>query len=145
MCKWGTSLPLRVTIPAHLSHTGEAREKVVDIDACIQPLVKALNEGGVPTIASCCGHKMGFGSIVLGDGRELLVCPDYDTARRVEKLNGIDIHGAPFPAALSERQQGDAAFEALRRVAAYWNVETAMATELEIVRAALRARASTEE
>ena len=42
-------------------------------DPCIADLVGALNAGGLPTVASCCGHHLRDGSIVLVDGRELLV------------------------------------------------------------------------
>lgn len=45
-------------------------------DPCIAPLVAALNEGGVPTIASCCGHGKWPGAIVLADGRELHIYPE---------------------------------------------------------------------
>lgn len=44
-------------------------------DPCLVPLVKALNDGGLPTVASCCGHGKQDGSIVLADGRELLIRP----------------------------------------------------------------------
>lgn len=44
-------------------------------DPCIAPLVRALNEGGIGTVASCCGHGEQDGSIVLRDGRELLIRP----------------------------------------------------------------------
>jgi len=93
MCKWNTTIPLEVTIPANLSHTGEARRKVVDIDSCIYPIVKALNDTGITTIASCCGHGNISGNIILSDGREIIICPDYDSARYVEKQIGINIHG----------------------------------------------------
>lgn len=42
-------------------------------DPCIAPLVKALNDGGIRTVASCCGHGKNDGSIVLADGRELVI------------------------------------------------------------------------
>lgn len=60
-------------------------------DPCIAPLVKALNDGGVPTVASCCGHKRtthSFGNICLTDGRVLTIHPNLDAAfqtRRVRK------------------------------------------------------------
>lgn len=73
MCKWGTCVDLPVTVPAHLSYTGEDRDTVKPIDACIAPIVKALNEGGVKTVSCCCGHGEGPGSIVLADGRELAI------------------------------------------------------------------------
>lgn len=42
-------------------------------DPCLAPLVKALNDGGLPTVASCCGHGKRDGSVVLADGRELVI------------------------------------------------------------------------
>lgn len=73
MCKWGTETMLNVTIPAHLSHTGEAREDIKGIDSCIAGIVKALNDGGVTTISSCCGHGRSNGLIMLAGGRELVI------------------------------------------------------------------------
>ena len=55
------------------------------IDPCIIPLIKALNDGGVESIASCCGHGRRPGNIVLKDGRELVICRDFETARIVDK------------------------------------------------------------
>jgi len=76
---------LELTVPAHLSHTGKARLKWVGVDACIAGIVLALNEGGVATIASCCGHGRRPGSIILGDGRELFVASSYEMARKLDK------------------------------------------------------------
>ena len=60
-------------------------------DPCLIPLVKALNDGGVRTIASCCGHgHVPFGSIALADGRELLILPDYDSARTAERTLSVN-------------------------------------------------------
>lgn len=42
-------------------------------DPCITPIVKALNDAGLITIASCCGHDRRPGSIVLTNGIELLI------------------------------------------------------------------------
>lgn len=42
-------------------------------DPCLVSLVRALNEGGIRTVASCCGHGKQDGSICLADGRELVV------------------------------------------------------------------------
>ena len=55
------------------------------IDPCILQIIKSLNQGGVETIASCCGHGRRPGNIILKDGREILICRDYKTARYVEK------------------------------------------------------------
>lgn len=30
--------------------------RVVEVDACIAPLLQALNDAGIQTIDSCCGH-----------------------------------------------------------------------------------------
>lgn len=73
MCKWGTSTPLTVTIPSHLSHTGKERQAQKGIDSCIADIVRALNAGGVKTISSCCGHSKSDGSIMLAEGRELVI------------------------------------------------------------------------
>lgn len=44
------------------------------VDACIAPLVKALNRAGsIGTVASCCGHGRHPGNIMLADGRELAI------------------------------------------------------------------------
>lgn len=85
MCKWGNTKLLEVTIPAKLSSTGKDKKKIVDIDECILEIVKALNDSGIVTIASCCGHNKRPGSIILGDGREFIICKDYETARIAEK------------------------------------------------------------
>ncbi|MBW2675344.1 MAG: hypothetical protein JRD89_18355 [Deltaproteobacteria bacterium] len=59
--------------------------RVRDIDWCIAPIVKALNTAGITTIASCCGHGKRFANIALIDGREILICPDFDMARKAER------------------------------------------------------------
>jgi hypothetical protein len=66
-------------------------------DPEIADLVAALNNGGVPTVASCSGHGEVFGNIALEDGRELWILPNYETARRVERLPGIYTTPAPAP------------------------------------------------
>ena len=87
MCKWGIEPILaKVTVPAHLSHTGEERIKMAGIDPCIAPLVKILNDSGVLTDASCCGHGKMFGSIILADGRELLISPNRETTLQAERV-----------------------------------------------------------
>ena len=73
MCKWGTTTPVHVKIPADLSCTGEERWKDAQIDSCIAPLVRALQEGGIDMRGSCCGHDERPGHIDLQDGRGLLI------------------------------------------------------------------------
>ena len=72
----------------------EARMVVIERDAggvptvwCdpeIADLVSALNSAGIRTAASCSGHAVRPGLISLHDGRELLITPDYETARLME-------------------------------------------------------------
>lgn len=64
---------VEVVVPAWVSHTGEAHRAVKPVDRCIAPLVRWLVGHGVPTAGSCCGHGRHLGSIVLADGRELVV------------------------------------------------------------------------
>lgn len=73
MCQWGDEVLLPVTVQADLSHTGRARLALKGIDRCIAPIVKALNEAGVTTTQSCCGHGKGDGRIDLADGRILII------------------------------------------------------------------------
>ena len=93
MCKWNDIKPLEVLIPANISYTGVARIKVVNIDKCIYSIVKALNDNGITTIASCCGHENIPGNIMLSDGRELIISPDFETSRFIEKQFKKNIHG----------------------------------------------------
>ena len=73
MCEWGNQVMLSVPIPAQLSHTYEGRWDIKGVDACIAPIVQALNDAGIHTIQSCCGHGKANGSILLADGRELVI------------------------------------------------------------------------
>lgn len=78
MCKWGTTVPTKVWIPADMSATGEARWCVKPIDSCVADIVRALQDGGINMRGSCCGHGKDFGNIILEDGRILSVCPAAD-------------------------------------------------------------------
>ena len=93
MCKWGTSVVMGLGIPAHLSHSGQAYVKPVAVDACIAPIVKALNDAGVVTIASCCGHGHRPGGIILGDGREVIIARNFDEGRAIDALFPLNIQG----------------------------------------------------
>jgi len=73
MCTWGTDVPVQVTVPAKFSYTGKDRLATKPIDACIAPIVKALNVAGIRTDGSCCGHGKADGWIALHDGRQLIV------------------------------------------------------------------------
>jgi len=80
VCKQGTTVPMPIY------------GRVRDIDSCIAHLVAALNAGGITTIASCCGHGNTPGNIALQDGRELVIAPNYEVAREIDKAFP-DIHG----------------------------------------------------
>lgn len=79
MCKWGTTVPLFLKIPADLSSTGQECWKVKQIDACIAPLVSALQGVGIDMRSSCCGHGKVRGEIILQEKlreKMLQVCCD---------------------------------------------------------------------
>ncbi|MCK5016233.1 MAG: hypothetical protein KAS32_04095 [Candidatus Peribacteraceae bacterium] len=67
-CKKGT-FECTVKINGHLNKKGDP----IYADKCIADIVQALNDGGLSTIASCCGHQIGEGSIYLRDGRKLRI------------------------------------------------------------------------
>lgn len=81
MCEWGVkAAQVKIAKPKSISQRTH-----VPVDPCIAPIVQALNAGEVPTVASCCGHGKRPGSIILEDGRELIIAPDFETARVVDK------------------------------------------------------------
>jgi hypothetical protein len=73
MCTHDDLMTLFVPIPAHLSHTGAFRWDYKGVDRCIAPLVQALNDAGIYTANSCCGHGESDGTIHLHDGRVLRI------------------------------------------------------------------------
>ncbi len=72
MCKREVK-KVRVKVMEDLSHNGKQRWKMAQIDACIAPIVKALQEGGIDMRGSCCGHGEVDGTINLQDGRILII------------------------------------------------------------------------
>lgn len=73
MCEWGADIQLNVPIHADDSYTGQLRWDVKGVDACIADLIQALNAAGIYTRSCCCGHGKTDGSIVLHDGREIVI------------------------------------------------------------------------
>lgn len=65
---------------------------LVEIDAEIAPIVKALNDSGLPTRASCSGHGVRPGSIMLVDG-DWLYKATPDQARQINALFQIGVNG----------------------------------------------------
>lgn len=80
MCEQGTTEIIRLHHPTPRGFT------TAGVDACIAPLIQALNDGGFQTIASCCGHGIRPAFIALEDGRELILMPDYESARKLDYL-----------------------------------------------------------
>lgn len=65
------------------------------VDEPIRPLVQALWDAGIATVASCCGHGHRPGNIALKDGRELFILPDFVAARAADKFWPLAIDGMP--------------------------------------------------
>ena len=57
-----------------------------DIDICIIDIVAAFNAGGVETSASCCGHNVMPGSIILEDGREIIIVKNAEERNKIFKI-----------------------------------------------------------
>lgn len=75
MCRWGTDELVYVHIDSDLSCDGEEKWKLVGIDKCIAPIVRALQLSGINMRGSCCGHGKGPGQIDLSDGRMIRIYP----------------------------------------------------------------------
>lgn len=74
------------------------------VDEEIRPLVQALWNAGIATVASCSGHGHRPGNIALADGRELVIAPDFETARQIDRLFPLDINGDAQAWALVPRE-----------------------------------------
>lgn len=74
----------------------------VEVDVEIAPLVRALNGAGFETAASCSGHGHRPGSIILRDGRWLIIAKDREEAQKIERLFPIDINGNTLPSVTEE-------------------------------------------
>lgn len=70
----------------------------VDVDVSLAPIVQALWDRGLMTVAACSGHTHRPGNIALADGRELVIARDYDEARRIDALFPLNIQGEEAPA-----------------------------------------------
>lgn len=71
MCKHGTYKDVKVIQP-------DRNNQVVKVDSCIAEQVKRLNEAGVVTIGSCCGHG--------GSDQYPHILIDGSSVTRAEKL-----------------------------------------------------------
>ena len=78
MCKWGTDTLVELCRP-----TPVQGRTSVKVDSCIAPLVQTLNDYGIRTTASCCGHgKVTHASIII-DARSVEILPREDGSMRV--------------------------------------------------------------
>lgn len=85
MCEHGDTVS--IWIP-----TRRAFGEYADVDRCVAPLVVALNAAGFETVASCCGHGHRPGSVILRDGRELVLFQSVEDA--ADATRGYpNIHG----------------------------------------------------
>lgn len=76
-------------------------------DPCIAPIVKALNDADLTTVASCCGHGRRPGRISLTDGRELFIGSSFEEGQAID----LALNGAGFPGINGERLPQDASPE----------------------------------
>lgn len=79
MCR-GRSVSIEVLVCSELSHSGRDERKVKPIDACIAPLVAALDAAGVHMLGSCCGHGVRAPSLVLAQDQRPAAALDALTA-----------------------------------------------------------------
>ena len=76
-----------------LSNPTPSGRTEIPVDACLAPVVQALNDVGIATVASCCGHGKFPGSIVLADGREWVLAAsmaEAESYRRFRLAGGAD-------------------------------------------------------
>jgi len=66
--------------------------RLIEVDAEIAHIVRALNDAGHKTIASCSGHGHRPGRIALADGREIIIARDFAEAGRIDALFPVDIN-----------------------------------------------------
>lgn len=88
MCKWGNDIIVKLQRPM-----GVSQRDYCGVDACIAPLVQAMNDNGMETVSSCCGHGNRPGEIILADNRSVILCT-WEQSRKIDKLFP-DIHGKP--------------------------------------------------
>ncbi|MEW8049266.1 MAG: hypothetical protein AB2809_02720 [Candidatus Thiodiazotropha sp.] len=89
MCEWGieaSQVKLAKPRPDGRTHA--------PVDPCIADIVQALNDAGLQTLASCCGHGKVNGRISLEDGRDLVLM-SFDEAQALsatdERLSDYDV------------------------------------------------------
>lgn len=68
----------------------------VQVDSCIARFVQALNDGGITTVTSCCGHGKSDASFLThsNDEYRLFIIVDAETSRERFKNDFQHIHEA---------------------------------------------------
>lgn len=67
MCQHGTERNVK------LNHPRESGRRIVPVDACIADEVQMLNDMGVITVGSCCGHGKGQPHVLINEYSATLV------------------------------------------------------------------------
>ena len=80
MCIQNSVKQVKLFTPDYKGH------QFANVDTCISGAVQALNDAGMKTIASCCGHGKQPSRITLEDGREMFIFKDYETAQKISKM-----------------------------------------------------------
>jgi len=92
MCEHGDTVPVVIDGRRH------------DIDRCIAPYVTALNDAGIKTSISCCGHGEHDGCIMTyygGEYRLIIICPPGE-----ESLKRFDKEFRPSLEYFDEKRKG---------------------------------------
>jgi len=79
-------------------------DNTICADKCIADIVTALNQYGLETIGSCCGHGKTTGIISLADGRNLIVSAD---AAVIISLKSLVAHAYAEGTIDSENDEAD--------------------------------------
>lgn len=74
-CPCRETIPVMLHVDADLSCTGKEKWREWGIDACIAPVVSALQKAGVNMRGSCCGHGKGPAEIMLSGGGSINFYP----------------------------------------------------------------------
>lgn len=82
MCKWHGG-NYEGNLRVELAHPRKDGIDYCHVDACIQPLVQAINDAGIQTINSCCGHGQIPTTVALNDGRYVIVAKDFAEFKQI--------------------------------------------------------------
>lgn len=89
MCSDHSTALVEIPTASHRGPHGRMRA----VDPCLVSLVQALNAAGLATVASCCGHGYRPANVILADGREVFIAPDFETAREVDRAFPLTSYG----------------------------------------------------